>query len=477
MANPDKKDRSTFEAALFGLTLARGAGPLHLQLTEALRALILRGGAAGRRLPSSRALAGELSVSRLTVTTAYDQLIAEGYLQTRPGAGTFVAGDLPHLAPPPPGVPPLTRHTAPVLPFLPGLPDQRLFPHRLWARHLERAWRAPEAGLLDRADPFGWYPLRASIADHLGVWRGLACTPEQVVITSGARDVTEILCHALLPPGAAVATEDPGWPVQQALLGDLGARPLPLRIGAEGLDPATIPQGTQAVIVTPSRQYPTGVAMALPQRLALLGWARATGGLIVEDDYDGEFRYRGQPLPSLAGLDGLRATLYSGSFSKLLSPGLRIGYLVVPEALAGRVRRYLARGGLRVSLLPQPALAAFMASGEFATHLRRMRRVYAARQAVLIDALQPVAGLLELRPDASGMHLVAPLAAALRARSSDAEIVLRGADRGLTLKALSAHAQLPAPPQGLVLGYTAFDEAQIRAAAARLCDLLREIAA
>lgn len=471
MSNIDKNIQSNLSAALFGLSLDRGRGrPLHSQLTQALREMLRADPqAAGFRLPASRMLAEELSVSRMTVTTAYDQLIAEGYLVTRPGGGTYVAQDLPHLAPPQPAPVPRpaseTRRTW--LPFQPGLPDQALFPHRLWARHLERGWRAPDPALLERQDLFGWHPLRAAIRDHLAAWRGFECTPEQVVITGGAWDGFELIGRALMRPGAVMAIEDPGWATLDHVLGASGLQVAPVRIDGEGLDPAQLPPGTKAVTVTPSRHFPTGIAMPLARRLALLDRARRADALIIEDDYDSEFRYRGQPLPALAGLDGLQRVIYMGSFSKLLSPALRIGYLVLPEPLIAPVRDLLAKTGPRASLVPQPALASFMASGEFATHLRRMRRHYAKRQAALLDGLAGLEDWFDLTPDPSGMHLCAglgPRGAQLgdRALSRKAEAV------GLTLRALSAHATLPDPPQGVILGYAGFDEATIGAACARL---------
>lgn len=475
MANNTKNSQSNWQAALFGITLSReGGAPLHVQLIEALRALILSGQHSGARLPPSRGLARELSVSRMTVTTAYDQLIAEGYLTARRGAGTFVAEDLPHLATPAPRAATQPARPAEVLPFQPGLPDATLFPHREWARHLDRAWRAPEPALLMRPDLFGWPALRVSIAEHLAVWRGLECHADQIVITAGAWEGFDILCHGVLPAGTLWATEDPGWPVLHDLLRRAGARPVPLRVDAEGLDPARLPQGAGAVSVTPSRQYPTGVAMPLARRLALLSWARGAGGLVIEDDYDSEFRYQGKPLPALSGIDGLRHTVYMGSFSKLLSPALRIGYMVLPERLIGPVRAYMARVGARASLLPQPALAGFMASGEFATHLRRMRRVYAGRQAHLLRALAPVADLLGLGPEPSGMHLVARFGAGL---APDQAVAAKARAAGLSLRALSEHAQLPEPPQGLVLGYTAHDDARMAEAAERLIELVHGLRA
>ncbi|MFV0382477.1 PLP-dependent aminotransferase family protein [Paracoccus sp. (in: a-proteobacteria)] len=473
MANTGKKYQSNLDAALLALVLDRASDrPLHLQLSGALRALVLTGRFGDERLPASRVLAAELGVSRMTVTSAYDQLIAEGYLTARRGDGTYIAAHLPHLVAPAPRPAAVRQSVRPFMPFHPGIPDLADFPHRIWARHLERAWQAPQTQLQGQADPFGWPALRIAIAAHLAAWRGLECVPEQVVITGGAWDGFDILRGLGALRGHGLALEDPGWPTLYRLIERAGLTPVPLRIDASGFCPAHIPQGIATAIVTPSRHYPTGIAMPLTRRLALLHWAEATGGLIVEDDYDSEFRYQGQPLPSLAGLDGLRRVVYMGSFSKLLSPGLRIGYLVLPEAHLAPARDYLSVTGARASLIPQPALARFMESGEFATHLRRMRRTYARRQAWLLQGLAPVADLLDLAPDAAGMHLCVPLRPAMPA--TDQQISACAAAQGLTLRALSAHARLPDPPQALLLGYAAFAERHLTDAARTLIRILRQ---
>ncbi|WP_029039902.1 MocR-like pyridoxine biosynthesis transcription factor PdxR [Cucumibacter marinus] len=482
MASSRQKHQSNFDAALFGLTLDRGAStPLHVQLIDRLRAMLGElEGVSGLRLPSSRALAAELSVSRMTVTSAYDQLMAEGYLAARRGAGTFVSDHLPHLVRPAP------RETAPAgnpagkqrpwAPFQTDLSDQSLFPHKHWARHLERAWRDPEAALLNKADAFGWRPLREAISAHLSAWRGLEASPEQIIVTSGAWEAFDIICNALIDKARPVVVEDPGWASMRRAVERAGCTANPVRIDQQGLDPAMIPSRPAAVIVTPSRHYPTGIAMPLGRRLELLERAERDDALVIEDDYDSEFRYEGQPLPSLSGLDGLLRTAYIGSYSKLLSPALRLGYLVVPQHFAGAVRDYLSMVGLRASLVPQPALASFMQSGEFAAHLRRMRRTYAKRQKCLVEALSGAAGMLEIRPDPSGMHLCLPLLSPLRERVSDLDIQLAARAQGLGLRALSSHASLPEPPQGLLLGYAGFDEEALNAAAAKLTGVLNDMA-
>ncbi|MER5171339.1 PLP-dependent aminotransferase family protein [Thioclava kandeliae] len=474
MTNSDNSHQSNLQRDLFGLSLdAAARDTLQSQLMDGLRRKVLSSAQyCGLRLPASRVLAAELSVSRMTVQMVYDQLVAEGYLVTRRGAGTFVAQDLPHLARVEVHAPPQPPAPRAWPPFQTSLPDLSLMPHAQWARHLDQSWRNPEPALLARPDPFGWYPLRAAIADHLGAWRQLACRPEQVVITSGAREAFEIIFRGLLPEETCAAIEDPGWPRMRHALIAAGSRPLPCRIDVEGFDSRLIPPQARAVIVTPSRHYPTGRSLGLPRRMALLDWAQRSGGLVIEDDYDSEFRYRGQPLPTLAGLDGKRV-VYLGSFSKLLNAQMRLGYMVLPEARVPEARAHLGRLGAQASLTPQPALARLMQSGEFGAHLRRMRRVYARRQAHLLAALAPVADLVELAPDMGGMHLCVPLKPALAKVVTDRAICAEATGQGLAIGALSTHCQLPDPLSGLLLGYAGFDEDTLSEAAIRLGHILR----
>jgi len=477
MSNIDKKSQSNLDLTLFGLILDRALNEsLQTQLTGALRAL-LHGGQnfSGARLPASRTLAQELSVSRTTVVGAYDQLISEGYLKTKVGGGTFVADQLPHLTAPTaktatPSTPPRAW-----MPFHSGVPDQTLFPHRVWSKHIERAWARPHSNLLGQPDPFGWYPLRCAISAHLSVWRKLDCRPEQVLITSGAAEAFEIIFRGLLGSLQTTAVEDPGWPTMRDVLGAVGATAQPTRIDHQGLDPEQISGAASVAVVTPSRHYPTGISMPLPRRMELLAWAERRDALIVEDDYDSEFRYQGHPLPSLAGLDHLERTIYLGSFSKLLSPALRLGYLVLPEGLLLSAKAYMARSGSRASLIPQPALATFMDSGEFAIHLRRMRRTYARRQSHLISELAGCADLLDISPERSGMHICARLGPRLRHAVTDQGIVDTAQREGLHLRALSSHCVLPKPPQGLILGFAAFDEKVLSEAGQRLSRLLLKL--
>ena len=477
MTNYALSTKANFQRDLLAITLDPTAtGSLQSQLTAALKGIVSSlPNSAGERLPASRMLAEELSISRTTVQAAYDQLISEGIFAARQGSGTFIADEINHLIKPLPQVKRRAEPPAPTpwRPFQTGLPDHSLMPHKLWAQHLERAWRDPDPALLASPDLLGWYPLREAIADHLEAWRGLACDPEQVVITSGAREALELVFDGLLGAGQHVAIEDPCWPKLRAVLEDTGSLAHPVKIDGEGFDASAIPQDAQAVVVSPSRHYPTGVSLPLPRRLSLLAWAKHRQGLVIEDDYDSEFRYRGQPLPSLSGLDGLRHTIYLGSFSKLISPTLRIGYFVVKHAYLPQIRDHFSRVGARASLVPQPALAAFMQSGDYATHLRRMRRTYGRRQRHLLAALAPVSDLLSLQAEPSGMHLCLSLQRKLAEKTTDIALSDLARQAGLRVDALSTLNVSQNGQQGLLLGYAGFDEETLTTAAGVLVNLLR----
>ncbi|MEZ5912695.1 MAG: PLP-dependent aminotransferase family protein [Paracoccaceae bacterium] len=479
MSGSQKSQNTNLDAALFALSLDPGAGGLAAQLTHRLRELILQGLARpGQRLPASRVLAQELSVSRTTVLAAYDQLTSEGYLDARQGADTRVAANLPdidhHAASPAPAAlsPPAVQA---ILPFQPGAPDPALLPPRLWARALHDAWACPDPGLTGRVDPQGWWPLRSAIARHLGAWRGLDCDPDQVFVTSGTVESLEIVARALLRPGERVLVEDPGFAPIRATLTMHGLRVDPVAVDDQGFDTAVLEhRQARAVVIAASRQYPLGMTLPLSRRLHLLDWARDTGGWLIEDDYDSEFRYVGAPTPALAGMDGAGRTIYLGSFSKVFSTALRLSYLVAPPALCDGLNRAIGKLGMRASLVPQPALAQLIDSGVFATHLRRMRRHYARRQAALVTAADThLAGLLTVASQPSGMHLVASLSDALAAGGDDRQWAARAAAAGLGPRAVSSYFAGPAPVQGLVLGYSAHDEATLDAAARRLAEVLR----
>ncbi|RDD63223.1 PLP-dependent aminotransferase family protein [Ferruginivarius sediminum] len=491
---PRRADRS----ALVSLSLdAAGATPLHRQLYRQLREAMLAGRLApGARLPSSRALARELGCARNTVLSAFDQLFAEGYLDGRSGSGTYVSRVLPEGLLPKEASPAESedagrrvlshrgRTLAALFPvrgerpsaFEPGVPDTTLFPFELWRRLLTRPWRGDTGALTRHGDAGGYRPLRQAIADYLRGARGLDCDWRQVFVTSGAQQALDIVARLLLDPGEAAWVEEPGYGGLRGALTAAGARVVPVPLDDEGLDIAAgrkTASDARLAVVSPSHQYPMGTVMSLPRRLQLLDWARAADAWIVEDDYDSEYRYAGPPLAALQSLDRGGRVIYLGTFSKVLFPGLRIGYLVVPDDLVEPLAR--ARRALddHPGIVAQPALAAFIAEGHFAAHLRRMRRLYKARQDALVGAAeQELAGLLEVAPDAAGMHLVAALAPALAARMNDWQAAARALDAGVTAPALADYHFATPYRQGLLLGYAGVPESEIAPAVRRLARAL-----
>ncbi|MGI9413479.1 MAG: PLP-dependent aminotransferase family protein, partial [Hyphomicrobiales bacterium] len=387
----------------------KAAGALYVQLFEQARDLILEGRLKPRqRLPSSRALARDLGVSRTTTLAAYEQLASEGYIEGRAGSGIYVASELPEdllsargpivgLGPGAAQAPAAPTRPA-AAPFDAGMPETRGFPFAEWSRQLGRSWRTPSADMLHLTDPAGHLPLRQAIADYLRDMRGLECAADQIFVTASAAQSIAIVARTLLGPGDRVLVEDPCYPAARRALVDAGADVVPVAVDADGFAPQSIPaqaQDARAAIVTPSRHYPLGMTMPLARRLDLLNWADRRRGWIVEDDYDSEYRYVGRPLSALMSLDRSGTVIYLGSFSKIMFRALRLGYVVAPMALVPDIRATLGDFGPTASALAQPALAGFMASGHLAAHIRRMRRLYADRQKALTRALEThLAGLL-----------------------------------------------------------------------------------
>ena len=318
----------------------------------------------GARLPSSRALALDLGVSRATVVLAYEQLRSEGYVEGRPGAGIFASSLLPEQslqvrapkAAPSRQAPHKSteRRSEPARPFRIGATDPALFAYKQWARSLYRTWREPEPGLVGSIDPFGWPALREAISRHLAEWRGISCDPEQVIVTSGTADATEIITQCAFSPGQTVCVEEPGYPTLRYTLSRHGIRMHPVAVDDDGIDTAKVVavRNARGVFVPPSRQFPLGGTMPLSRRLELLEWAAASASTIVEDDFDSEYRYQGAPLPALTSLDRGGRTIYVGSFSKVLSPTLRLGFIVLPERMITSVRQHVSQRGAMAHAYP-----------------------------------------------------------------------------------------------------------------------------
>lgn len=455
------------------------------QLTNALRQAILGDSAcSGQRLPSSRSFAEELGVSRITVLHAIDQLASEGYVEGRRGAGVYVADEL--------GDPSLLLHRnvgnreqathetigvkseddQPIRAFQPALPDMRAFPHRAWSRLLERYWSAPSQALLHTIEPLGHLPLRSAVAEHLSAWRGIECSANDVIITAGSTDAMRLVLEALTSLKGAIAVEDPGYSGLWRAAKLAGKAILPITVDAQGMNVEGLIASRQkidAVITTPGRQYPLGPTLPLSRRLELLNWAARRKVVVVEDDYDSEFRYRGSPLPSLCSLDTVDTAIYLGSFSKLFAPGLRLGFLVAKGNYLERLQSVVMATGPRASILPQPALADFIRTGEFAKHIRKMRRLYAKRQACLVECLNArLSDVVDAKLDSSGMHLVCPLVSRLQGREAENQIVTAAQTAGLVATPIARYAIDAGHHRGLVLGYAAFTEDEIRAAVEQL---------
>lgn len=494
-----------------GIELDRRQG-LSRQLYQALRLRVLDGRlASGTRLPASRDLAAALAISRNSVVRAYDQLYAEGFIEGRVGDGTYVAqlpqaaasakklstkvstgfstglpttlstklSDIPvdpsskvihsgalqrvennHLASPPSGPPRAFRV---------GVPAFDLFPFEVWAKLNAAFWRKPDLQQLCYGDPAGDARLRGLIAAYLRSSRGMQCTAEQIVITSGAQQGISLCAQLLVEPGAKVAIENPGYRAAGHAFAVAGAQLQGVAVDSEGIDCRELGD-CRLAYVTPSHQYPTGVVMSLPRRLELLAWAERTQSWIVEDDYDGEYRYSGAPLAPLAALDRQGRVLYVGTFGKVAFPALRLGYLVLPIGLVDAFSRRRAVDVRHSEVSTQAVMAEFMAAGHFQRHIRRMRRAALSRRNALLAAWpKDIAGVGNLPSVAAGLHLTVPV----DSRAREQELVEKAASVDVEINALSSYwlpqSQTPEDQRaGLVLGFAAVPEAAINEAIARL---------
>jgi GntR family transcriptional regulator/MocR family aminotransferase len=479
----------------------RSATPLFRQVYAGLSSAILeRRLRPGAKLPASRALAGQLGLSRTAIVAAYEQLLAEGYATGRVGAGTYVASDLPdkpdgraRAARPSHAASHVASHAARYgVPRLAGNVDvtaqsddrpfnlgRTLIDARTadqWRRLSARALRAMPRSHLGYGDPRGSDALRGAIAAYLADARAVRCDPAQIIVTAGTQQAIDLVMRVLLPAGSEVWIEDPGYPLTREALSAAGVKVRPVRVDAQGLDVAAgraAAPRARAAFVTPSHQFPTGVVLTMARRLELIAWARASGAWIVEDDYASEFRYGGRPLAALQGLDNAERTIYVGTLNKALFPGLRTGYLVVPEVLLRRfvTARYLM--DRQPPGLQQEVLAAFIGDGHLASHIRRMRSLYRDQRDRLVEALRRRAGdLLAVDPPDQGMHLVAYLRQGL----ADTAVERAALEDGVVVRALSRLYLRGRARQGLLLGFSGYPAASIGPAVGRLAKALRRVA-
>jgi len=431
-------------------------------LYRELRRLIEAGDIApGSKLPPSRDLARRLRTARGSVVAAFEMLIAEGYAVARTGAGTFVADRVPNMRP---AAPVETAAAEPAMP-LPGtlgvaMADARtlnLF-RTLLSRHLVR----PGPEHFQYGDPRGGAALRQAVAAYLRQARGVRCEARSIVITTGTQQGIDLVIRSVLSPGERVMLEDPCYPSARAAFAGNGLDLAGLAVDAEGADIGLAVPGARAVYVTPSHQFPLGVTMSMRRRLALIDWARETGGWIIEDDYDSEFRFAGPPLAAMQGMDDSSRVIYLGTFSKVLFPGLRLGYAVIPDPLLETVVALRGRSDRSPPTLAEAALTDLIREGHFAAHLRRARRKAQAARDALVAGLASARTLSVDVPD-QGLHLVARLPA----RLVDVEAVEIARKAGLGARALSSMAVTNPPRQGLVIGFSGFPPEVLHAAATR----------
>jgi GntR family transcriptional regulator/MocR family aminotransferase len=459
-------DRTSRKPELL-VPLTRGATPMHAQIGQALRQAIREGRLpAGTGVPSTRTLAGDLGVSRGVVVEAYEQLIAEGYLVTTPASETRVTGSVRGVVP---------EHVCPEprvfeLDFRPGHPDLRSFPWEAWRRSSRSALRLA-AGQLGYGDPRGTLELRTALADYLSRARGVAGAWSRLIVCTGCAQGLSIAARALRTRGVVtrIALEDPGHPDIRRIVGEAGLVPVPVPVDEDGLQVDELERArVRAVLVSPAHQNPMGGVLTPSRRQQLLEWASRTRGFIVEDDYDAEYRYDRTAVGALQGLAPERV-LYVGSASKILAPGLRLGWLLLQGPLletAVEVKRYLDNGS---PVIEQLTYAQFVRSGELDRHLRRMRRRYRSRRDTLLKALSRYCPGWTVHGAAAGLHLVAEPPADVDVRL----VVERAEERSVRVYPLADYAFHRLPRPGLVFGYGWLSESEIEDAVRRIGEGLR----
>jgi GntR family transcriptional regulator/MocR family aminotransferase len=480
----------------FVIPLARtgeSGEPLSRQIYLWFRQAILCGSLTRlERLPSTRELAEQLHVSRTVVVLAYEQLLAEGFLLARAGSGTYVAEGLAtgrtgagvgagrakvrlsrfgrsvEAAASKVDVP--GKRSAPLrYDFAYGRSDIEIFPFEMWRRMLLRQARKAPVRELDYGPAGGSAALREALSVHLRRSRAVACDPSQVIVVSGSQQALDLIARVLIERGDRVVLEDPCYQGTREVLRTAGARLLPLPVDRDGLDPAKLPAAARVAFVTPSHQFPTGAILPLARRLALVDWATRTDAMLVEDDYDGEFRYEEQPLQSLQGLDAEGHVIYVGTFSRTVFSALRIGYLIVPKSLVSVFTSAKWLCDRHTATLEQETLAEFITSGMYERHLRRVRRRNAARRDALLDAIGKYLGdRVEVTGYGAGAHVVLwP-----RARIAESTVIERAAARGVGIYGISPYFLTQPSKRGLMLGYSRMKESDIREAVRRLGEVL-----
>jgi GntR family transcriptional regulator/MocR family aminotransferase len=464
-------------------------GEIYRQIRQAILDGRLR---PGERLSPSREMASALAVSRSTVTTAYERLESEGFTTSQVGAGTFVS---PHFKPRRRAERSLLQTTSVVAPrkiwhsvelptafarparfdFRTGLPDAALFPHRTWRRVTARSLRALETAGAVYENPAGLRELREAIVRHVTISRGVSSSPDNLVITNGTQQALDIVGRVMLKPGDVVAMEDPGYQPPKWLFQSLGVKIVGVPVDSDGIDVASLPRNARVIYVTPSHQFPLGVAMSLTRRQALIAWAERNEALIIEDDYDSEFRFGGRPLEALQALDTAGCVAYVGSFSKTMLPTLRLGFMVVPAGLREAAHKAKFVSDWHTPILGQRALAEFIEDGSFARHIRRVGNVYRERHHILTTMVDDIfRGYLQLVPSSTGLH-VAAYARGLSASLID-EIASRAEDLGVAIQRLSYHSIVGKQQAGVVLGYGAIQTDQIANGLRRLKASFDEVA-
>ena len=458
----------------------RDERPIYRQLYDWLRAAITEGRMRpGQRLPSTRSLAGELQISRISVFNAYEQLQSEGYLETFTGSGTCVARTIPddtldaspdrnRRRPQAAAGPAPRRVSARVSALLNvsseawlhnlgafrvSLPALDQFPIELWSRLVTRHSRILSRAIMAYGDTMGYVPFREAIAEYLGTFRGVRCDASQILVTTGSQQALQIAAQVLLNPGDPLLLEEPGYPGARVAFASVGARFVPIPIDSEGIVVSKVNARTnnaRVTYVTPSHQYPLGVTMSAARRISLLNWAARSGSWIIEDDYDSEYRFTSRPIASLQGLDAHCRVIYIGTFSKVLFPALRLGYMVVPKDLVSAFAAARDAADIFSSTLYQAVLTDFIREGHFARHIRRMRMLYMDRRKALVRAIEAQLGdIVEIIGAEAGLHLVALLPPGI----DDVTVSKQAAQDGISAMPLSTCYLKPRARGGLILGY------------------------